>query len=59
MNIDKETLNKYESRYRALLINSLVGIRQAILIGTKSIDGFSNLAIFNSMIHFQCITLKV
>lgn len=51
MIIDKETLNEYESRYRALLINSLAGVKQAILIGTKSKDGCSNLAIFNSLIH--------
>lgn len=51
MIIDKETLNQYESRYRALLINSLAGVKQAVLIGTKSKDGYSNLAIFNSLIH--------
>lgn len=51
MIIDKETLRQYESRYRALLINSLAGVKQVILIGTKSIDGNSNLAIFNSLIH--------
>lgn len=51
MIIDKEILNQFESRYRGLFINSLAGIRQAVLIGTKSKDGFSNLAIFNSIIH--------
>lgn len=51
MIIDKETLNEYQSRYRALLINSLAGVKPAILIGTKSKDGSSNLAIFNSLIH--------
>lgn len=51
MIIDKETLNLYKSRYRGIFINSLAGIRQAVLIGTKSKDGFSNLAIFNSLIH--------
>lgn len=51
MIIDKEILNGFESRYRALFINSLAGIKQAVLIGTKSKDGFSNLAIFNSLIH--------
>ncbi len=51
MIIDKVMLGQYESRYRALLINSLAGVRQAILIGTKSKDGCSNLAIFNSLIH--------
>ncbi len=51
MIIDKEALSKYESRYRATLINSLAGVKQAVLIGTKSKDGFSNLAIFSSLIH--------
>lgn len=51
MIIDKEILNQFESRYRSLFINSLAGIKQAVLIGTKSKDGFSNLAIFNSLIH--------
>jgi flavin reductase (DIM6/NTAB) family NADH-FMN oxidoreductase RutF len=51
MIIDKETLSQYESRYRALLINSLAGVKQAVLIGTKSKDGICNLAVFNSLIH--------
>lgn len=51
MIIDKEILNQYESRYRGLFINSLAVIRQAALIVAKSKDGFSNLAIFNSIIH--------
>lgn len=51
MIIDKETLNQYESRYRAKLINSLAGMKQAVLIGTKSTDGHTNLAVFNSLIH--------
>jgi flavin reductase (DIM6/NTAB) family NADH-FMN oxidoreductase RutF len=51
MIIDKETLNQYESRYRAQLMNSLAGVKQAVLIGTRSADGYSNLAVFNSLIH--------
>lgn len=51
MIIDRNQLSAYENRYRATFINSLAGIKQAILIGTKSKDGFSNLAIFNSLIH--------
>jgi flavin reductase (DIM6/NTAB) family NADH-FMN oxidoreductase RutF len=49
--IDKKSLEQFESRYRATLINSLAGVKQAILIATKSKDGFCNLAIFNSLIH--------
>lgn len=51
MIIDKAILSEYDSRYRATFINSLAGLKQAILIGTKSKDGYSNLAIFNSLIH--------
>jgi flavin reductase (DIM6/NTAB) family NADH-FMN oxidoreductase RutF len=51
MLIDRETLSQYDSRYRAMLINSLAGIKQAFLIGTKAKDGCTNLAIFNSLIH--------
>jgi flavin reductase (DIM6/NTAB) family NADH-FMN oxidoreductase RutF len=51
MLIEKETLNQYESRYRAQLLNSLVGPKQVVLVGTKSADGTTNLAIFNSLIH--------
>ncbi len=51
MIIDKETIKNYESRYRATMINSLAGVKQAFLISTRSKDGFSNLAVFNSLIH--------
>lgn len=52
MVIDKETLNQLDSRYRASFLNSLAGIKQVFLIGSKSNSGNSNLAIFNSLIHF-------
>jgi flavin reductase (DIM6/NTAB) family NADH-FMN oxidoreductase RutF len=32
-------------------MNSLAGFRQAVLIGTRSVDEKTNLAIFNSLIH--------
>lgn len=51
MIIDKETIINYENRYRATMINSLAGIKQTFLIGTRSKDGLSNLAVFNSLIH--------
>jgi flavin reductase (DIM6/NTAB) family NADH-FMN oxidoreductase RutF len=47
----QETLNQLEQRYRTAFINSLAGFRQAVLVGTKSTEGNSNLAIFNSLIH--------
>jgi flavin reductase (DIM6/NTAB) family NADH-FMN oxidoreductase RutF len=51
MVIEKETLNQYENRYRARLLNSLAGIKQVVLVGTKSVEGTTNLAIFNSLVH--------
>lgn len=46
-----EDILQLEQRYRTTFINSLAGFRQALLIGTKSSTGNSNLAIFNSLIH--------
>jgi flavin reductase (DIM6/NTAB) family NADH-FMN oxidoreductase RutF len=51
MILKKDDLQQLEQRYRALFINSLAGFRQAVLVGTKSVEGNSNLAIFNSLIH--------
>ena len=41
----------FEQRYNALFFNSLSGIKNVCLIGTKDNEGQSNLAIFNSLIH--------
>lgn len=51
MKITSNELDHFETRYKVALINSLAGYRQAVLIGTKSLDGVSNLTIFNSLIH--------
>ncbi len=52
MIISQEILQQYESRYRAMLLNSLAGTKQAVLIGTRGENqGVNNLAIFNSLIH--------
>lgn len=51
MIISNEDILNFDSRYRATFINSLAGIKQVFLIGTKSNDGYSNLGIFNSLIH--------
>jgi flavin reductase (DIM6/NTAB) family NADH-FMN oxidoreductase RutF len=47
----KDDIEQLEQRYRTAFINSLAGFRQAVLVGTKSVDGHTNLAIFNSLIH--------
>jgi len=49
--LEKKDIEQSEQRYRTAFINSLAGFRQAVLVGTKSTDGVSNLAIFNSLIH--------
>lgn len=51
MLINRETIDRMESRYRGNFINSLNGYKSANLIGTLSKEGISNLAIFNSVIH--------
>lgn len=51
MILKKDDIEQLEKRYRTAFINSLAGFRQALLVGTKSIDGHTNLAIFNSLIH--------
>lgn len=47
----KDDIEQFEQRYRTAFVNSLAGFRQAVLVGTKSVDGDTNLAIFNSLIH--------
>ena len=51
MLIHKKEIEQLEQRYRTSFINSLAGFRQAVLVGTKSVTGNTNLAIFNSLIH--------
>jgi flavin reductase (DIM6/NTAB) family NADH-FMN oxidoreductase RutF len=51
MHIKLSDIEAMEQRFRATFINSLAGFRQAMLIGTKDVEGNNNLAIFNSLIH--------
>ncbi len=51
MIIRKADIEQSEQLYRTSFINSLAGFRQAVLVGTRSVDGYTNLAIFNSLIH--------
>jgi flavin reductase (DIM6/NTAB) family NADH-FMN oxidoreductase RutF len=51
MIITRDDIAQFEQRYRTAFVNSLAGFRQAVLVGTKSRDNNSNLAIFNSLIH--------
>ena len=51
MKISRQDIENYEQRFRTTFVNSLAGFRQAVLVGSKSKSGHSNLAIFNSLIH--------
>lgn len=51
MIINQTDISAMEQRYRATFINSLAGLKQVFLVGTRSVDGQNNLAIFNSLIH--------
>lgn len=51
MIIDKSQIKAADKIWRLNLINSISGIKPANLVGTKSNDGFSNLAIISSVVH--------
>lgn len=51
MQINHKEIAQLEQNYRRAFVNSLAGFRQAVLVGTKSLDNNNNLAIFNSLIH--------
>lgn len=47
----QKTIQKLEHYTKINLINSITGFKSANLIATKSKDGISNLAVFNSVSH--------
>ena len=51
MHLTKEDIFKIDRIKRLNLINSVSGIKSANLIGTQSSDGYSNLAVFSSVVH--------
>jgi len=51
MHISLTEIQNLDQRYRATLINSLAGFKTAVLIGTQSKEGHTNLGLFNSLIH--------
>lgn len=51
MKWNQDDLGEMNKRYRATFINSLAGIKTAVLVGTIGPDNITNLAIFNSLIH--------
>lgn len=53
MKFTKEALAQLERKYKLNLINSISGVKPANLIGTKSLKGQSNVAIFSSVVHIS------
>ena len=51
MELRYEDILQLEDRYRRNLMNSLHGLRPALLLGTRSADGLENLAIFSQILH--------
>lgn len=47
----RKNIDELDKIYRLNLINSVTGIKSANLIGTRSPEGESNLAIFSSVVH--------
>ena len=50
-NISKNAISEMDKIERLNLINSCTGYKSANLIGTKSVDGKTNVAIFSSITH--------
>ena len=51
MRLNRQDIDTLEKERRTALINSLSGVRTAVLVGTTAGGGQSNLAIFNSLTH--------
>ena len=51
MHLDKTTIDTLEQRYRGNLINCLSGFKPAVLVGTQSQEGQTNLAVFSNLLH--------
>jgi flavin reductase (DIM6/NTAB) family NADH-FMN oxidoreductase RutF len=49
--ISRQDIEEMERLYRVNFINSLTGFKSLNLIGTKSLNGNSNLAVFNTLFH--------
>lgn len=49
--LDESDLEALPTRYRANLINGITGIKPALLVGTASASGESNLALFSNVFH--------
>tara|TARA_B100001142_G_scaffold27908_1_gene25038 strand:- start:1215 stop:1823 length:609 start_codon:yes stop_codon:yes gene_type:complete len=53
MYFDKKDILNLQKYRRINLVNSITGIKPAILVGTKSLENGTNLAIFSSIVHIS------
>ena len=53
MYFNKKNISNLEKYNKINLINSITGIKPALLVGTKSLEHGSNLAIFSSIVHIS------
>ena len=53
MYLNKKSINNLDRIQRINLMNSISGIKPALLIGTKSKENVPNLAIFSSIVHIN------
>ena len=51
IHISNEDIDNFHHVYRINLINSCSGYKSANLLGTKSVDGIENVAVFSSVTH--------
>ena len=51
LQFSKDDIQQFEHLYKINLVNSCSGYKSANLIGTKSSNGTSNVAIFSSVTH--------
>ena len=51
MIIDHDSIGQMADRYRANFINSVLGAKPALLVGSQNTDGKTNLAIMSSAFH--------
>lgn len=53
MYLDRKDITNLDKYSRINLVNSITGIKPALLVGTKSIENVTNLAIFSSIVHIS------
>lgn len=53
MYLDKKNIKSLEKYKKINLINSITGIKPALLVGTKGHNDLTNLAIFSSIVHIS------